>query len=408
MKAVPTGKTVRKSEGITNRNKANAVKRAKSSVKEFKSWLKTTDWRLVTKPLVMITQPATFKCRKCGAEKSLAHCYSLKKSQQCLTCNFDAKLPADYKRVSEYKSTYVRLQHKCGLVKEFNPETFLRGSSACICAHKHIFITDSQYKELARELRGVAFKVEGEYTSGKTPIWHRHVGGCGKRFKQLPNYFLSGKYCPLCERDPVVDHDIVAKAVVGAIGKDYSVVDSNGMSDKATILHKFCGKTFSLSPSYIVHKAKAEIICPHCRTGPGSRYELHRKGKRFMLQGTERFALDWILDFYKVSPQDVIHGRKVPRFTYEFNGKTCNYTPDFWIKSKNLILESKDWNSFGMTDFFWQTDLVERNQEKAKAVISSGYRFKMLVFNKGIKIMLPKGWLSKDRKSIAASLAKAC
>lgn len=408
---MPTRKTAYDAKRRQQAQKESKAQQARAAEKaaEFRAWLSTTNYRLVGS-VSKLTEPAVFRCKTCKAERTSTPFNMWRKNRVapvCLTCQFDSKLPEGYTRVSTY-GTRVVLKHECGAVKEYVSGTFLRGGSSCDCLRKRNWRSPDGYRTEVKQHRNGEFTVEQDYVSGKTPIWHRHVGGCGKRFKQTPNMFLGGSRCPKCDTGVVWTQAKTEKALIGALGKSYLVAKpGQHMRDGWKIKHVACGQSFTVKPEYVIHKSQTEVPCPFCRTTIGKRFNVFRHGKRFQLQGTEKLALDILLVKANVKAQEVAYGKQsVPVIDYLYKDKRCRYYPDFYIATKNLVVESKDLNTFGLGCWF-EDDVFDRNCAKAKAVLSSGHRFKMLVFKNGAEVQLPKQWWTMTKAQVAQHLSQS-
>ena len=78
-------------------------------------------------------------------------------------------------------------------------------------------------------------------------------------------------------------------------------------------------------------------------------------------QGT--FELDFLEKFYSLYPNI----QRGPTVKYIFRGKIHTYYPDFYIPSKNLIIEIKS--------SYYYNKYEEQNKEKEKAVINKNFNF---------------------------------
>lgn len=404
---IPTRNTAYTSEARQQAQTSSPVQaaRAVAKCKEFNAWLHTTNYR-VTSAVTRLTQSTTFVCRTCktSRQNTPGSMWRHDTAPKCLTCSFDAKTPPEYKRIGAY-STRVVLRHTCGTSKEYDAGTFLRGASYCDCLRNKVVHTPASYKHQAERARDGAFQVEQDYVNSKTAIWHRHVSGCGKRFKQTPGMFLAGTRCPACETGVVWTEAKTRSALLKKYGKPY-VVSRAGKTVRShwTLVHTTCGHSFKVVPEYLIQKAQTAVPCPFCQNAPGRLHLVRRQNKVFKLQGTEKLALDLILS-KQILAKDVVHGRNgVPKIPYMYNKKPHHYYPDFHVAGLNIIVEAKDINSFGLGSWF-EERVFERNCAKAKAVISSGYRFKMLVFRQGLQVQLPPRWWTLTKEALMKKLA---
>jgi hypothetical protein len=154
-----------------------------------------------------------------------------------------------------------------------------------------------------------------------------------------------------------------------------------------------------------------KYACPSCavvKRSKKNRYaykEYERGGKIFKVQGYEPLALDWIFKKHKglkVKDIEVESSGKVPVIDYKVGRRNHRYFPDMFIPSQNLIVEVKSTHTLGVINGrHWK-----RNQEKAKACISQGYKFNLLLMGpKGKRLWLPKDWYSLSRKDVLAQVA---
>lgn len=143
--------------------------------------------------------------------------------------------------------------------------------------------------------------------------------------------------------------------------------------------------------------------CPVCANLGGFKVKRVRVGGRvFEVQGYEPVALRCI-KAHGISMREVVHGRlKVPRFTYEQNGKTHMYYPDFQIRQS--VVEVKSLWTAGLNPTYPDSLKYLRTlKAKARAVIEAGYKFKLLIFKgnetKGWSVAhLPDNWLKLSQR----------
>lgn len=95
-------------------------------------------------------------------------------------------------------------------------------------------------------------------------------------------------------------------------------------------------------------------------------------GRKEKIQGYENFALNFLLK--TCSEDDIITNRKlIPKFSYDFEGKIRKYYPDIFVKSKNLVIETKS---------SWTSTLHPIIDElKKQSVLDAGFNFKKFIFN---------------------------
>lgn len=95
-------------------------------------------------------------------------------------------------------------------------------------------------------------------------------------------------------------------------------------------------------------------------------------GRIIKIQGYEHHALNNLLNIYDET--DICVDRICrPSINYIFDNENRKYKPDFYIKSRNLIIEVK-------STFTYKKEL-EKNIAKRSASIEAGYGFQFMVFD---------------------------
>lgn len=92
-------------------------------------------------------------------------------------------------------------------------------------------------------------------------------------------------------------------------------------------------------------------------------------GNTVKIQGFEPHALDILLKLFDES--DLKIHKDVPTIKYEFENKQKYHYPDFYIPSKNLIIEIK-------STYTYKTDFT-KNIEKKKAAIKAGFNYEIWI-----------------------------
>lgn len=95
-------------------------------------------------------------------------------------------------------------------------------------------------------------------------------------------------------------------------------------------------------------------------------------GRIINIQGYEPDALDVLIYNYKYNEYDIEH--EPFGIEYTFEGKSKMYYPDFYIRSKNLIIEVKSTYTFNK-------DMI-KNIAKEDSCIEQGYNFEFLIIHK--------------------------
>lgn len=398
----------------TERRKAVQIKakakEGKLYIADFRSWLKTNShYKLVNKPR-KLTDASIFECNMCG-ERRLRTPYSFRRNPpKCLTCSFDEKLKKKFKgaytRISEY-APRIEVRHKCGSQFEVSASGLLQGRVTCSCLHKRVNYRTFEYhaNEVKKVHNGEFSLVEfdkGKYR--RSMAVYKHDKGCGQIFKQRVSAFLSEHYdCPKCFTMPnAITKSQAQQYLDKKYSSEYELVEFSSAKSKSKIKHQ-CGTIFSRKFENL-KRSTNEVPCPNCNPSHKASRRIERKKRAFLLRGTETKTLDWLLDNLDVEPKDILH-KRVPRFKYIFEGYEHTYVPDFWIPRLNMIIESKDMNTFGLgKTFYYQDNLYRRNRVKAKSVISSRCKFIMLVWKKGKLIELPKKWFLMSKITLTQHL----
>jgi hypothetical protein len=76
--------------------------------------------------------------------------------------------------------------------------------------------------------------------------------------------------------------------------------------------------------------------------------------------------------------------KAMPRFMYEFEGKTRRYYPDLYVPSKNKIIEVKSTYTY--------LQFRAKNQAKRTCVIASGFLFEFWICDKTTILYRTDGW----------------
>lgn len=127
-------------------------------------------------------------------------------------------------------------------------------------------------------------------------------------------------------------------------------------------------------------------------------YEFH--GRKLVLQGYERQALEYLVETGGFSPEDIRCECEFGdglNIRYKYCGKWRSYMPDIFIRNHNIIVEVKSKSTMGLLNR--KKRGWSMNQAKAIACHKRGFRFCVLLLNdSGRRIPLPKNWayMKKD------------
>jgi len=95
-------------------------------------------------------------------------------------------------------------------------------------------------------------------------------------------------------------------------------------------------------------------------------------GKILKIQGYENKTLDLLFKL-GIKENDIVVGMdKVPKITYKYKRKSYTYIPDCYIKSLNLLIETKS--------IYTLRHGLYRNLAKMEACIKQGYKFQFHIW----------------------------
>lgn len=155
--------------------------------------------------------------------------------------------------------------------------------------------------------------------------------------------------------------------------------------------------------------------CPHCayRNTFNSRFEKkeYKLGKRVVqVQGFEDTAIDWLLKntSRKAKHISVSSEHKIPVILYRYRGRQHKHYPDIMVQKKCgqlLLIEVKsDW-TFGLTEADTANEWMQKNRQKIRAALATGYDYRFMVFNtKRELVKLPINWYDMPRNKLRALL----
>lgn len=158
---------------------------------------------------------------------------------------------------------------------------------------------------------------------------------------------------------------------------------------------KYDGYKWSAPPHHILGCKYGCMICSRNATGY-KRTDVVILGKQFRVQGYEGKFLRELALRRPTLFKEIKNGKEVPRFKYDAGDQEREYQPDFYLPSKNLIIEIKSTYTAAGTN-----ELFENLVAKRKAVIAAGYKFKLIIWDKKSWIDLPSGWFKNHQKLLS-------
>jgi hypothetical protein len=129
-------------------------------------------------------------------------------------------------------------------------------------------------------------------------------------------------------------------------------------------------------------------------------------GHEFELRGTEEATLKHLLAS-GVKASDIKtntfarNGGGI-KIEYEFHGKRKNHYPDFYVESKDLVIESKSPFTLGIEGTDEESRILDMNRAKSRAAVEKGINYRVAVVTpKSSRVLfLPKKWYTMSTKSL--------
>lgn len=303
-------------------------------------------------------------------------------------------------KIGQNRSTF---KHVCGTVFEATNSGIVSGSNTCPCLHKKLVLhTLATLKSWHRQQATGWIPIR--FTSGDKEALLEGVS-CGHRVKLRKFY---DRRCPKCYPNIFASNVVTHKEYVSWVKKNRPKFEVLGHYEncrtKLEYRHLTCGQSFKYLPGSV---ARTLFRCPACAPRScGAYVKFRHRGVEIDVRGKENIALSWILKNTNITLGEIAVDSEgtVPKIRYEDSTQLRYYKPDFYIQSRNLIVEVKDCNSIGFGNpFFYLTgkQLWDTNCTKAKACLEQGYKFNMLVFNRdNERTVLPKGWYNYSHARI--------
>lgn len=181
--------------------------------------IKETDFALLT-PYIGWDKPITFKCLRCGQEKTInadslrrkgrnkkniCRCYGYDEKWFQLKNDFDnwKKKQKNYEILEDFKGNTINILVKCKKCNALQKRSIQSLISDCDCQNcqtkQGIKKTHQQFVRELDELYCGEYNAVQEYVDANTPILIKHTI-CGKIYYAKPHNILSNKggHCPIC------------------------------------------------------------------------------------------------------------------------------------------------------------------------------------------------------------------
>jgi hypothetical protein len=312
-----------------------------------------------------------------------------------------------------------KVRHYCGNVFSVQLGNLLRKKPTvkCSCEYKRIMaVTRKMHCEEVVQIRGPDLELVKFVKGKRSKCTYRHKV-CKKTWQTTRDSFNLSKGCPHCNGqfgilDVRLDLNNIQSSVNKVHGKgQYRITrimprNSRGRTDRIMIKHK-CGHEYEGSQRQL---RDGKNRCPKCfGSRGGSTKEINISGHIFKCQGHEPILLPVLVKHFHLT--DIISSRdpNMIRIKYKFKSTWRTYIPDFYIPSRNIIVEVKSPSTLGLVrdvNEFFGDNLLERMQSKAKRCKKLGYKFYLFLYgNNGNKrIKLPHDWISMDKYQLAAAV----
>ena len=264
-------------------------------------------------------------------------------------------------------------------------------------SNKRIQWTLDLYNEALRLLQ---VQCPGPYVNMRTKTLHTCLA-CGDTFTGFPDNVRRGKTVCNCKsgrrRFTTTQYNAeLSKLRIALIG------EFSQQKDRLPHLCLGCSYEWLALPDNVLHGHG----CPACSkdkadSGWKKRTEV-KIGKRVVrIQGYEPLALEYLKSVgCNLKKLCIYTDEGKPTFTYALGGKKRLYIPDFYYPPKQRVVEVKS-----LWTFLRTKEEYRKNVAKAKAVISSGYRYALLLMTpSGDRIPLPKEWFSLSYKDMKVYL----
>lgn len=235
---------------------------------------------------------------------------------------------------------------------------------------------------------------------------------CGHERNMSPQilYYRSKPECPECRVPMNIKGDHKTFEAELKVKKPHIKIVGTyrGYAKKLEVHCTDCDYRFESTPDVLLNAKFACLECSRMQTGY-ARKKVTVRGRTFIVQGFEDVFLKKLARTRPKLVKEILTGKGVPIFHYVGRGANNgdrikrHYRPDFFVPSDNRIIEIKsDYTAFGNKS--WYSTILK----KRSAVVEAGYKFTLVVFDKGQRrVELPEGWHALSYSSIRSRLALA-
>ena len=166
----------------------------------------------------------------------------------------------------------LKIKHlKCGKIIYISLVNFNRGRRCKYCSKSHKW-TNLEFKNKVKELVGDEYTFLDKYINCHTKLRVIH-NECKLIYEVEPNNFIRGRRCPVCNRGGIRKYtqEEIEEKIEKLGNGDYKLLSKyENMSKKVVILHKKCGRKYSILPSNFIRNGHR---CSYCRENGKSKGE---------------------------------------------------------------------------------------------------------------------------------------
>ena len=262
--------------------------------------------------------------------------------------------------------TTRKVTYQCGNCHSVS-ESFthnMLNSNTGVCHNCQNWKFKLSYEQLKSDVESYGMKLitaPDQYTGNKQML--DVMCECGKPYQMILSSIRQDKKCAECKLRKYKETCMERYGVENTFQSE-----EIKRNIKETCLEKY-GETH--------HMKNKEVFRSALQTSYLSKPYTLPSGKVIMIQGYEARAIDDVLK-EGILEEHLVFGNDIPSFTYLDEGTERTYHPDFYIPSKNMIVEVKS--------TYTLESKKEQNDAKFKKVVEDGYKLRLMVYDNKHKI----------------------
>lgn len=300
-----------------------------------------------------------------------------------------------------YAGAQSKIAHRCRLhgLWRARPSNIQAGFGCPRCAAALRANTAAMHTERVHVAHGDSIEVVGTYESANKQIMYRCL--MHGVFIARPANVERGHGCRRCYNARVSERQRKAPGVYTSEAARRGFVVLDVYAGATVPLRHRCAAehVFSSRPSDIL----SGYGCTFCNRSQYRRRAITVGDRMVLVQGVEDKAVAILLAEH-TAPEDIafttIEGKPTVRY---YDGVMLRrYVPDFYIRSKNEIVEVKSPTTLGLYD----AALFAINRRKARACIAAGFAFRLVLIHRGRELRLSSAWPTFSYSRFAAHLAR--